>query len=129
MTGGDVWSARMRMVDAVLAPFKAVTLGQVFDRVVEEFPHHPAFIFEDRQCSYLEFARLVAQAERGLWRLGVRQGEHIALVMPNSPEWMAVFAAAARIGAPGTRAEHVPTAARQRRAARGAPGVSRAADT
>jgi hypothetical protein len=74
MTGGDVWSARMRMVDAVLAPFKAVTLGQVFDRVVEEFPHHPAFIFEDRQCSYLEFPRLVAQAERGLWRLRCAPG-------------------------------------------------------
>src|ERR1700675_446907 len=62
MTGGDVWSARMLMVDAVIAPFKVATLGQVFDRVVEEFPHHPAFIFEDRQCSYLKFARLETAA-------------------------------------------------------------------
>ena len=29
---------------------------------MEEFPHHPAFIFEDRQCSYLEFARLETAA-------------------------------------------------------------------
>lgn len=99
MTGNDLWSERMRIVDAVLAPFMDVTLGQVFDQVVEAYPNNLAFIFEDRRVSYLDFARAIDQAERGLWRLGVRKDEHVALVMPNSPEWMAVFVAAARLGA------------------------------
>ena len=129
MTGGDAWSARMRMVDAVLTPFKAVPLGQVFDRVVEEFPHHPAFIFEDRQPPTSSSRGWSRRPNAASGDSSVRRGEHVALVMPNSSEWMAVFVAAARIGAPGTRVEHVPAVARQRRAARGAPGVSRAADT
>jgi fatty-acyl-CoA synthase len=36
----------------------------------------------------------------GLLRLGVRKGDHVAVWLPNSPEWVLSFFACARIGAP-----------------------------
>ncbi len=65
---------------------------------------HPAVVFasEDRapaSISYAELARQVAAAAAGLRRLGVRRGDRVAAYMPNIPETLVAFLAAASLGA------------------------------
>lgn len=87
------------MINEILAPYKHATLGPMFEQVVRQFPRNLAFLYEGQQITYEKFGRLVDRVEQGLWRVGVRKGQHIALMMHNSPEWLAVFIAAGRIGA------------------------------
>ena len=64
----------------------------------------PAIVFvaEDGTRSELsasELESLVARARAGLERFGVRRGDRVAALLPNRPETVAVFLAAASLGA------------------------------
>ncbi|MGW5520465.1 class I adenylate-forming enzyme family protein [Nocardia africana] len=51
---------------------------------------------------WIRFAEMDAWSDRvasGLSRLGIRRGDRVAVNCPNSPEWLAVYFAAAKIGA------------------------------
>ncbi len=53
---------------------------------------------EDR-LSYAEAERRSARLAAGLLDAGLPKGAHLALLMPNGPDWAVAFLAAARIGA------------------------------
>lgn len=57
---------------------------------------------EDREPEYLSFGELrnqVARARTGLHRLGVRQGDCVVGYLPNAPEALVAYLAAASLGA------------------------------
>jgi acetoacetyl-CoA synthetase len=65
---------------------------------------HPAVVFrsEDRTSvtlTYAELAQQVAAVAAALRRLGVRRGDRVVAYMPNIPEALVAFLAAASIGA------------------------------
>jgi fatty-acyl-CoA synthase len=63
-------------------------------------PQQDAVVWPPRRLTY---AALYAQATvvaGGLWRLGIRPGEPVALLMSNRPEWITVALGCALIGAP-----------------------------
>ncbi|HEX2314391.1 MAG TPA: AMP-binding protein [Thermomonospora sp.] len=53
----------------------------------------------DREITYAEFDALADRVAGGLLARGVRRGDRIGLLGLNTPEWLAVFFGAARIGA------------------------------
>jgi steroid-24-oyl-CoA synthetase len=53
----------------------------------------------NRRVTFGEHDRAVERAARGLWRAGVRPGDRVGLLAANSPDWVAVFHGALRIGA------------------------------
>lgn len=53
----------------------------------------------DHAITYHRFAKMTDHIACGLLARGVRRGDRIGLYGLNEPEWLAVFAAAARIGA------------------------------
>jgi acetoacetyl-CoA synthetase len=60
------------------------------------------FRAEDGRRSVLSFAELrasVARVRAGLVKLGVRRGDRVAALLPNRPETLALFLAAASLGA------------------------------
>ena len=59
----------------------------------------PAIRYEGRSLSYRDVSRLVARAGSGLRSLGVEIEDRVALLLPDSPEFVAVFLGAIRIGA------------------------------
>ena len=62
-------------------------------------PQQEAVVLPPRRLTY---AALYAQATAvagGLWRLGIRPGEPVALLMSNRPEWITVALGCALIGA------------------------------
>ena len=80
-------------------PYPDLTAYELLERSAEEYPDHVAVDFVGTRISYRELHRLVDSAARGLWALGVRCGDRIALLMPNTPHAIVLFYAANRIGA------------------------------
>jgi fatty-acyl-CoA synthase len=55
--------------------------------------------YEGATLSYAELAALSRRAARGLERLGVGAGDRVALWLPNTPAYVALWLACARLGA------------------------------
>lgn len=59
----------------------------------------PAYYFMDQSSSYAELDGAVTKFASGLEKLGVKQGDHIALVLGNSPHFVISLYGALRLGA------------------------------
>jgi fatty-acyl-CoA synthase len=76
------------------------TVGALLAHLAQAMPQQEAVVLPPRRLTY---AMLYAQATAvagGLWRLGIRPGEPVALLMSNRPEWIMVAFGCALIGAP-----------------------------
>jgi long-chain acyl-CoA synthetase len=85
-------------VPADIAPPTA-PLTALLDRAAERYGDRVALDFMSATTTYTELAEQVARAAEGLRRLGVRPGDRVALVLPNSPQHVVAFYAALRLGA------------------------------
>ncbi|MEV6255428.1 AMP-binding protein [Nocardia sp. NPDC051911] len=57
------------------------------------------WIADDRKIRFAEMDAWSDRVASGLLRLGIRRGDRVAVNGPNTPEWLAVYFAAAKIGA------------------------------
>ena len=62
-------------------------------------PNKPYLIFQDRQWSYREFHEATNRAADALRRMGVTKGQHVAILIPNSPEFLYCYFGAMKLGA------------------------------
>ncbi len=87
--------------DGVPAEIEPVTqtLIDMLDDAVARYPRRPALEFFGAVTTYRELGEEVARAAAGLWRLGVRAGDRVALILPNAPQHVVAFYAAQRLGA------------------------------
>ena len=70
----------------------------------------PALRYEGATHSYRDVSRLVACAGNALRSLGVEMEDRVALLLPDSPEFVATFLGAIRIGAvPVTLSTYLPS--------------------
>ena len=74
------------------------TMTETLDELLAPHPEGPALIVGGRTSSRRELAERAAAAAWGLRELGFRRGDALALWLPNSAEWLALFFAAARLG-------------------------------
>lgn len=75
------------------------TLDGTLDAVAHEFPDRPFVITDERTWSYSEVAEWSKRIGAGLREQGVQPGEHVAVVLANYPEFVALKIAIARVGA------------------------------
>ncbi len=76
-----------------------ISLGLLLDEQAERAPDDTFFLFEARGYSYAAASRRIDNVVRGLLSVGVRQGEHIGVLMRTRPSALALVAALSRIGA------------------------------
>lgn len=81
------------------APIPARPLYEIFDDAVRDFPAHIFIDFLGKTYTYRASAEMVARAARGLQNLGVRKGDRVGLLLPNSPAYIFLYFAALKIGA------------------------------
>ena len=74
-------------------------LGALLDAAAERFPEKTAVVFKGARLSYRELRERVDAFARGLLAIGLGPGDHVALWMPNAPEWNVANLAIAKIGA------------------------------
>jgi len=81
------------------AAWQHCTLGQALARAVGRWGEHELLVFPDRRLRTREFADEAGRFARGLLRLGVERGDHVAVWLPNLPETCVAELAIARLGA------------------------------
>lgn len=75
------------------------TLPRWLERHADERPEAPAIRMGDFSLTYAALADQVDRLARGLWDLGLRPGDVIAIQLPNLPAYIISYLAIARIGA------------------------------
>ena len=80
-------------------PDTRVSLGLVLDEQAGDDPGATFFLYEDRAYDRAAVNARIDNVVRGLISLGVRQGEHVGVLMGTRPSALAVLAALSRIGA------------------------------
>jgi acyl-CoA synthetase (AMP-forming)/AMP-acid ligase II len=64
-----------------------------------EFGERPLILLDDERLTYAEAATRSEKLARGLLASGIVKGTRVGLLMPNGPDWVVAWLAAARIGA------------------------------
>ncbi|HYX51507.1 MAG TPA: AMP-binding protein, partial [Ktedonobacteraceae bacterium] len=82
-------------------PLLGLTIGDLFDRTVEQYPNHPALISRQQniRLTYRELQAQVNQCAKGLMTLGLQKGQRIGIWSPNRAEWCITQFATSKIGA------------------------------
>jgi fatty-acyl-CoA synthase len=76
-----------------------MTLSQALDAAVAQFADRPLVITDARTYSYREIQEWSVALAAGLVERGVQSGDHVAVVLANFPEYVAVKYAIARANA------------------------------
>jgi len=79
--------------------YPSVPLQAMLDDAAENHPNSTATIFFTRKRSYNSISDAAWRFANGLRRLGVKTGDRVALVLPNSPQFVIAFYGALRAGA------------------------------
>lgn len=75
------------------------TLDQMLDHAASEFPQRSYVLTNEKRYTYREIKEWSERIAGGLVAAGVRQGDHVAMVMANYPDFAALKFAIARVGA------------------------------
>jgi putative long chain acyl-CoA synthase len=76
-----------------------ISLGSMLEERRQQDPEEVLFLFGERAHTSGSVNRRIDDAVRGLIAIGVRQGEHVGVLMGSHPGALAVLAAISRIGA------------------------------
>ena len=78
--------------------FPDVPYDHLLRSAAERNPDGPAIIYHDLILTYREVVSMVNSIANGLYRLGLKKGDHMCLFTTNRPEYTITFIAAATIG-------------------------------
>ena len=101
MTGSSgsakAWLRALELT-APIARERARTLPMVIEEVAARQPEAPALLSDEETLSYGALARRARQYGRWARAHGLRKGDVVCLLMPNRPEYMAVWLGLTRSG-------------------------------
>jgi long-chain acyl-CoA synthetase len=64
---------------------------ELFHAAVKAYPNNPCMEFLGKRWTYAETGELAAKAAEGFQKLGVTKGTRVALLLPNTPYYIAAF--------------------------------------
>lgn len=79
--------------------YPKVTMYEALMNTVSRKPNTIAWDFMGHTATYKEFSKLIDQCARGLYALGLREGDTITISMPTVPQGIICFYAVNKIGA------------------------------
>ena len=74
-------------------------LASNLESAAASFPGREAIVFNGRRWTYAEVEEKANQVANGLYRAGIREGDHVALVCPNRPEFVTSYFGILKVGA------------------------------
>jgi long-chain acyl-CoA synthetase len=78
--------------------YPRVSLTHFLQESAESFPQNSAMVFAGRKFTYREVQEKVDSLAAALNALGVRKGEHVGLLLPNSPPFIIGYYAILKVG-------------------------------
>ncbi|PAE20755.1 long-chain fatty acid--CoA ligase [Bacillus sp. 7504-2] len=76
-----------------------MNLSSQLHETAKRVPHKPAYYFEDQPSTYAELDGAITKFASGLEKLGVKKGDHVGLLLGNSPFFVIGMYGALRLGA------------------------------
>jgi long-chain acyl-CoA synthetase len=67
--------------------------------VVKKYPDRPAYIFMDEETTYHQLEAKINKFTDSLLKLGIQKGDHIALILGNTPHFVIGMHSALKLGA------------------------------
>lgn len=92
-------SSRQEALRASFAPWRPRTLHAVLQDAAANWPDRPFVITDERSWTYAEVLERSGRMAANLRRLGVAQGDRVAIVLANYPEFVPLKYAISLIGA------------------------------
>lgn len=80
----------------------STTLPQMLEETVNKYPNDPVYWFMDTFLTYREFKNFVDRFASGLAKRGVKKGDVIAILLPNSFQYVISYYAITTLGAIAT---------------------------
>ena len=80
-------------------PLEQRTIGRVLAEKARRIPDHPLLRWQGTAHSYAQAESLSNRYANGFTALGVRHGDHVAVMMPNCPEFLWVVWGLGKLGA------------------------------
>jgi carnitine-CoA ligase len=74
-------------------------VGNMLEEAARKYKNRTYFIFEGREYSYAEVCNTANRVAAGFAAMGVKKGEHVAILMENSPDFIFAWFGLAKIGA------------------------------
>jgi len=100
--GLSYWQAETEGIDLL-----DLTMGDLLDQRAEENPLHEAIVYScypefgdalSIRWTYQDYRNRANAVAKGLLALGLQQGDHIAILAANVPDWPLLLMAAAKAG-------------------------------
>ena len=79
--------------------YKKRRIGDLADDAARKFGAREGLVFQDRRYSFTEVADETDRAAKGLMAMGISRGDHVALWLNNSAQWIFISFALAKVGA------------------------------
>ena len=76
------------------------TVGALLAYLAQTIPEQEAVVWPPQRLTYAALYAQATAVASGLWGLGIRPGEPVALLVSNRPEWLTTALGCALIGAP-----------------------------
>mgnify|MGYP001046306194 CR=1 FL=1 len=65
-----------------------MNLKQLLERTASKVPHQTAIVLGSQRVSYREFDETANRVGNALISLGIKKGDHVAILMSRTPEWV-----------------------------------------
>jgi len=75
------------------------TLFEAVKATAEKYPNNDAFIFMGKHTTYKQLIREIETCAKALKTIGVREGDHVTIALPNCPQGIYMFYAVNLVGA------------------------------
>lgn len=82
-----------------LYKYRPRNVVEILEHTVEKYPDKEGFIYKGKRFTFKEFDTLVDRIASGLYKEGVRQGDHIAVLLSQQIEFPLSFFALMKLGA------------------------------
>ena len=79
--------------------YQKKSFSLLLNEAVERWGSREALFHEGKRWSFIDLETEIDAVARGFIALGIQPGDHVALWMPNRPEWIFAFFALSKIGA------------------------------
>jgi long-chain acyl-CoA synthetase len=74
-------------------------LWTLVDNAIREYPGNTALVYEGAITTYRELGELIDRAANGFSKLGVKKGDTVAIMLPNTPQFVIAYYGALKCGA------------------------------
>ena len=68
-----------------------MTLKSMLEKTVNQYAGKTAIVLGDHRVSYAELDEASNKVANALLKMGVSKGDHVAMMLPNSPEFVSIF--------------------------------------